>query len=150
LSQTDPIRIFVTHAWEESDDYQRVFEYLESSRNFYYKNTSEPDRQRPVDKESQREDLRRQIAPSEVVIVVPELYRRHAELVIFQVHFAKAADKPVVAMNFFGTKDSLPKAITELADEVASWDERSLVDALRRQARHEDTTRWDTIEFKLD
>jgi len=25
-----------------------------------------------------------------------------------------------------------------------------LIDALRRQARHEETTRWDTIEFKLD
>jgi hypothetical protein len=24
------------------------------------------------------------------------------------------------------------------------------VDAVKRQARHEDTTRWDTIEFKLD
>jgi hypothetical protein len=24
------------------------------------------------------------------------------------------------------------------------------VDAIRRQARHEETTRWDTIEFKLD
>jgi hypothetical protein len=24
------------------------------------------------------------------------------------------------------------------------------VDALRRQARHEETTRWDTIDFKLD
>jgi hypothetical protein len=25
-----------------------------------------------------------------------------------------------------------------------------LIDALRRQARHQETTRWDTIEFKLD
>jgi hypothetical protein len=25
-----------------------------------------------------------------------------------------------------------------------------LVDAVRKHARHEDTTRWDTIEFKLD
>jgi hypothetical protein len=24
------------------------------------------------------------------------------------------------------------------------------VDAIRKQARHEDTQRWDTIEFKLD
>ena len=30
------------------------------------------------------------------------------------------------------------------------WSERELVDAIRRQARHEDTARWDTIEFKLD
>jgi len=25
-----------------------------------------------------------------------------------------------------------------------------MADAIRRQARHEDTTRWDVIEFKLD
>ena len=35
-------------------------------------------------------------------------------------------------------------------NEVIDWDERALVDAIRRQARHEETTRWDTIEFKLD
>jgi hypothetical protein len=49
-----------------------------------------------------------------------------------------------------GSQLALPKTITDLADEIVDWDERALVDALRRQARHEDTTRWDTIEFKLD
>jgi hypothetical protein len=44
----------------------------------------------------------------------------------------------------------VPKAILDLANEVVEWDERGLVDALRKQARHEETTRWDTIEFKLD
>ena len=39
---------------------------------------------------------------------------------------------------------------SNLADEVVDWDERALVDAIKRQARHEDTTRWDTIEFKMD
>jgi len=38
MSQRDPIRVFVTHSFEESDDYTRVFEYLESARNFYYRN----------------------------------------------------------------------------------------------------------------
>jgi hypothetical protein len=37
-----------------------------------------------------------------------------------------------------------------MADEVSAWNERNLIDALRRQARHQETTRWDTIEFKLD
>jgi len=41
-------------------------------------------------------------------------------------------------------------ALNGLFDETVSWDERALVDAVKRQARHEDTTRWDTIEFKLD
>jgi hypothetical protein len=56
----------------------------------------------------------------------------------------------VVLMKPFGARKEVPKAILDLADEVVEWDERALVDAVRRQARHEETTRWDTIEFKLD
>src|ERR1700736_2083711 len=149
-SPTNPIRLFVTHAWVENDDYTRVFEYLEASGTFYYKNTSQPQAKRPIDKESQREDLRRQIAPCEVVVVVPAVYQLAPELVLFQMNFAKAADRPIVAMENFGSTAPLPKPIKDLADEVCAWTERDLIDALRRQARHEDTTRWDTIELKPD
>jgi hypothetical protein len=53
-------------------------------------------------------------------------------------------------MEPFASAKPLPKTITDLADEVSAWNQRSLIDALRRQARHQETTRWDTIEFKLD
>ncbi len=59
----------------ENDDYVRVFEYLEASGTFYYLNTSQPQAKRPIDKESQREDLRRQIAPCEVIVVLPAVYQ---------------------------------------------------------------------------
>jgi hypothetical protein len=149
-SPANPIRLFVTHAWMESDDYSRLFEYLEAPGTFYYTNTAQPGAKRPLDKESQREDLRRQIAPAEVLIVVPGVYWAAPELTLFQVNFAKAADRPVVALENFGSSAPLPRAILELADEVSAWNERHLIDALRRQARHQETTRWDTIEFKLD
>ena len=149
-SHNNPIRLFVSHAWLENDDYTRVFEYLEASGTFYYFNTSQPQAKQPIDKESQREDLRRQIAPCEVVIVLPAVYRIAQELVLFQMNFAKAADKPIVAMENFGSTEPLPKAIKDLADEVSAWNERNLIDALRRQARHQETTRWDSIDFKLD
>jgi hypothetical protein len=146
----NPIRLFVTHAWADTDDYSRIFEYLEASGTFHYKNTSQPQAKAPIDKESQREDLRRQIAPSEVIIVLPGAYLTAPELVLFQMNFAKAADRPIVAMENFGSNEPLPKAIRDLADEVSAWNERNLIDALRRQARHQETTRWDTIEFKLE
>jgi hypothetical protein len=149
-TRVNPIRLFVTHAWEENDDYARVFEYLEAPGTFYYQNTSQPQAKRPIDKESQREDLRRQIAPCEVVIVLPAAYRTAPGLVLFQMTFAKSADRPIVAMENFGSTEPLAKAIKDLADEVSAWNERSLIDALRRQARHQETTRWDTIDFKLD
>jgi hypothetical protein len=147
---TNPIRLFVTHCWQESDDYLRVFEYLEAPGTFYYRNTAQPQAKRPIDRESEREDLRRQIAPCEVVIVVPGVYRTAPELVAFQLNFAKSAERPVVAMENFGSTEPLPQAVRDLADEIVPWNERELIDALRRQARHQDTTRWDTIEFKLD
>jgi len=151
MSASDnPIRVFVTHCWLENDDYTRVFEYLEASGTFYYKNTSQPHAKKPLDKESQREELRRQIAPCEVVIVLPAVYRLEPELVMFQMAFAKAADRPLVALENFGSTEPLTKAIKDLADEVTAWNERNLIDALRRQARHQETTRWDTFEFKLD
>lgn len=150
MSQTNPVRIFVTHAWENTDDYLRVFEYLESARNFFYRNFSTPDHRPVGDKEALREDLRRQIAPVEAVIALSSLFETHQDLLLFELHFAKAAQKPVVLMKPFGAQRPLSKVLTDLADEIVDWDERALVDAIRRQARHEDTTRWDVIEFKLD
>ena len=149
-TRVNPIRLFVTHCWDENDDYSRVFEYLEAPGTFYYHNTSQPQAKRPIDKESEREELRRQIAPCEVVIVVPAAYRASPDLVLFQMNFAKAADRPIVAMENFGSTEPLPKAVKDLADEVSAWNERGLIDALKRQARHQESTRWDTIDFKLD
>jgi len=150
VSQANPVRIFVTHAWENSDDYLRVFEYLESSRTFFYRNYSAPEQRPQGDKEALREVLRKQIAPVEAVIALASLYDAHQDLLTFQVLYAQASHKPVILMKYFGMRRDPPKPIVELANEVVDWDERALVDALRRQARHEDTTRWDTIEFKLE
>jgi hypothetical protein len=148
--QKNPIRLFVCHAWIEDDDYLRVFEYLESADKFFYRNTSTPGKRPQGDKEVLREDLRRQITEAEVVIVPAALYRRHMDWVEFQLHCAKAFDKPIVVLEPFGSHDTLAPAVLELGDEVVPWDLRQLVDAIKRQARHEETTRFDVIEFKLD
>ena len=150
MSQANPVRLFVTHAWQNSDDYLRVFEYLESARTFFYKNYSTPDKRPSGDREAQREDLRQQISPVEAVIALSSLHATQQDLLTFQLLYAQASHKPVVLLKPFGGSGEAPKSILDLADEVVAWDERALVDAIRRQARHEETTRWDTIDFKLD
>jgi hypothetical protein len=150
MSQNNPIRLFITHAWETSDEYLRVFEYLESARNFFYTNLAAPDKAPSGGKEADREELRRQIAQAECVIAFPSLYRSHTDLLMFQLTFAKASDKPVILMRPFGANVVIPKEVTSLSDQVCDWDGRALVDAVKAQARHEESNRWDTIEFKLD
>jgi len=151
VSQSNPIRLFVSHLYAPDDDYFRVFEYLESARGFYYRNLSTPER-RPAasDKESIKEDLRRQIADAEAVIVLAGQYPRDPVIVEFQALYAKACDKPVIVMEPFGIAEPVPARLRELSDEILTWNEREMADAIRRQARHEETVRWDTIDFKPD
>ncbi len=147
MSQQDPIRVFVTHAWQDADDYLRLFEFLESARNFYYRNTSTPDKPPAGDTESQREDLRRQIGAAEILIALPGLYADQPDLTIFQMNYAKSQKKPVLLLKPFGSRLPMNKLLTDRADEVVDWDERGMVDAIRRLARHEGTSRYETVEF---
>jgi hypothetical protein len=150
ISQQNPVRIFVAHPFEETEDYLRVFEYLESSHNFYYRNVSVPDAKLATDPETARTELRRQIGLAEVVIIPAGLYKPYHSWIDFQLNCAKSFDKPVIVLEFFGVKDKLPVQLEALSDERIEWNERSIADAIRRQARHEDTARWDVIDFKLD
>ena len=149
ISQQNPVKVFVSHTFEPSDDYHRVFEYLESSHNFYYRNCSDPDK-RPADREAMKEELRRQIGLAEVVIVPSGQYQSKREWIDFQLNCAKGLDKPVVVLEAFGVKEKLPVQLEALGDEIVEWNERSIADAIRRQARHEETARWDVIDFKMD
>jgi len=149
ISQQNPVRVFVAHAFERSADYVRVFEYLESSHNFYYRNCSDPDR--PLaDPEKMKEELRRQINLAEITIVPAALYATHRETIDFILNCSRGLDKPVIVLEHFGVKEKIPVQLEALSDEIIEWNERSIADAIRRQARHEDTSRWDVVEFKLD
>jgi hypothetical protein len=151
MSQENPIRLFVSHLYAPDDEYFRVFEYLESAVNFFYKNLSAPEKPpRSMDRESLKEALRAEMADAEVVLLLASLHARDPVLIEFQALYAQACDKPIIVMEPFGTGATVPAKLRDVADEVVPWNTREMSDAIRRQARHEETTRWDTIEFKLD
>jgi len=151
VKDNNPIRLFVTHLYAPDEAYFRVFEYLESQPNFFYTNLATPEKvPRSKEKEAIREDLRRQMADAEVVVLLSSLHARDPVLIEYQGLYAQSCAKPLVVMEPFGTTESVPAKLREMADEVVPWNGREMADAIRRQARHENTTRWDTIEFKLD
>lgn len=151
MTEINPIRLFVTHLYAPDESYFRVFEYLESQPNFYYTNLATPEKlPRSKEKEAIREDLRRQMSEAEVVILLSSLYVRDPVTIEYQSLYAQSCDMPLIVMEPFGTTEPVPAKLREMADEVVSWNGREMADAIRRQARQEDTTRWDVIEFKPD
>ncbi len=150
MSQENPIRIFVTHCFSASDDYLRFFEFLESSKNFFYRNCSDPDAVTVGGgTEALREELRRQIAQAEIVIALDSTYQQNRDLLVFQLNAAQASDKPIVAMELYGQVMDIADEVKKRTNAVAPWNERMMVDIILREARHEATNRWDVIEFEL-
>ena len=43
--------------------------------------------------------------------------------------------------------DPVPATLLTQASETTAWNERAMIDAIRRLARHEDPKRWATIDF---
>ncbi|MEJ2601677.1 MAG: TIR domain-containing protein [Gammaproteobacteria bacterium] len=147
MSEDNPIRVFVSHAFSESDDYLRVFEYIESNPNFYYVNTSQPDRIPSGGSEAYKQALREQIEASETVIVLAGLYEQKRDWVRYQLNAAQALGRPVIALNGFGGALPMPEELAGVAQEQPGWNEREIVDAIKRTARNEDTNRWEVIDF---
>jgi hypothetical protein len=150
MSAKNPIRVYVTHAFAGHQDYHRLFEYLEALPNFFYRNCSVPDHlPRTGGKEALKEEYRTQMKTAEVVVVLSSLYIENEFWTTYQMDVAQATNLPLVAVEPFGVSVKIPAELAKRAGEVVGWNERLIVDAVRRQARHEDTARWDVIEFKL-
>jgi hypothetical protein len=123
---------------------------LEALPNFFYRNCSVPDHLPATGgKEGLKEEYRTQLKTAEVVVVLSSLYIENEYWTTYQMDAAQASNLPLVALEPFGVNVKVPAEVAKRATEVVGWNERLIADALRRQARHEDTHRWDTIEFKL-
>ena len=148
MSEDNPIRVYVTHNFMETDDYLRVFEFLESVERFFYLNISKPEN---VPKsggiDAIQYELITQIKECEAVIVLASLYDEQTDLVLYQMDVAEANGKPLIAIRPFGGMQETSPALVERVNEHLDWNEREMVDALTRQARLEDTSRWDVVDF---
>ncbi len=147
MSEQNPIRVFVTHSFGESENYLRVFEFLESVDRFYYLNVSRPDATVNGGMDAVKDELIAQIKLAEAVFVMPDLYERQADLVNFMMDVADANKIPMIVIRPFGQVSETPPELIQRCKEHIEWNSREFVDALKRQARNEDTARWETIDF---
>lgn len=148
MSEKNPIRVFVTHAFAESDDYLRVFEFLESVDRFYYLNMSKPENiPSEGGLEAIKDELIQQIKGSEVVVIVSDVYELKTDLVSYMMDVAEANNIGMIAIRpFGGVAETASDVVARVAEHI-EWNDRELVDAIKRQGRGEDTARWEVIDF---
>lgn len=151
MSEKDPFRVFVTHLFQENEDYRRVFDYLESRDNFFYRASSNPDNVPTTGgAEAIKEELREQIKPAEVVILPIAMFELNKELVRYQIDVAQAGKKPILGIESFGGTVQMSKEVIDKCNDVIEWNERTIISSIKKLARNEDTAEWEVIEFTLD
>lgn len=148
MYENNPIRVFVTHCFSEDEDYLRFFEFLEGVDRFFYVNCSKPQNV-PASggMDAIKAELIAQIKEAEAVVVLANQFAQKGDIIRFQMDVADANEIPMIAVRPFGGVTETPRELTERVSEHIEWNSREMADALRRQARLEDTARWDVIDF---
>jgi len=148
VSEKKPIRVFVTHAFNESDDYLRVFEFLESVDRFFYLNVSKPENL-PAEggAEAIRDELIKQIKEAEAFVVIADVLEAQGDLVRYMMDVAEANDIGMMSIHPFGVDAETPQDVVGRVTDDLEWNARSIVDTITLLARGQETVRWEVVDF---
>ncbi len=148
MSEKNPIRVFVAHTFIESDDYLRIFEFLESVDRFFYVNVSKPENiPAQGGLEAIKDELIAQIKDSEVVVIVNDALAEKPDLVDYMMDVAEANDINIISIQPFGHIGETPPQIVGRVKDDMEWNARTIADAITYQARGQETSRWEVVDF---
>ena len=135
MPQLHRYRIFISHAWRYNADYYRLINRLDEAPNFLYSNYSVPEHD-PVDADNiskLKEELRQQIRPVEVVIILGGMYVAYSDWIQFEIDFAQYLSKPILGVRPWAAQ-VMPQAVQNAADEIVGWNAPTIISAIRRLA----------------
>lgn len=124
--------VFISHVWDYSADYWRVVQFLNEAPNFDWNNLSVPEHD-PVGTERLEYELRNQMRPADVFLIIAGMYAAHSGWIEFELGFARRIGRPIVGIRKWGG-ERMPRAIQSAAVEIVGWNGASVVSAIRRHA----------------
>lgn len=127
--------LFISHSWDYDDEYERMVELLESKSYFKFRNYSVPEHD-DLDATSDLElkiELRKQINPASVVVVLAGMYVNHSKWIKEEIKIAESKDKSILGVKPHGNKQ-VPEYVQEHSDDMVGWRGISVVKAIRELA----------------
>lgn len=125
--------LFISHAWNYSDDYNTVVKWLNDAQNFSWKNYSVPSHDSCSEKTNSglKNCLTRQISPASGVIIISGMYAAHSDWIDYEIDEAVRLGKTIIGLKPRG-QERVPQKVQDHAKEMVSWNSASLIDAIRR------------------
>ena len=150
MTSKGPIRLFVAHTFAEHEDFYKVIEYIESKDSFLYVNSASLAKPAGTGPDALQEELRKQIALAEVIIVPVNIYKSNPELIDYELRVAQNFGTKVMGVRPFGVDAELPKALRDCCAEIVEWESRRMIATIKKLARNEEIPAYETVEFTLE
>jgi hypothetical protein len=131
-------KLFISHAWDYADDYDRLVALLNASPLFLWDNLSVPQEsplgilaRLPKSHRNIVRQLDERILKSDCVLVLAGMYVAHRGWIQSEIEAAQEFHKPVIAVEPRGS-ERFPDAVMHAADARVGWNGNSIVSAIQR------------------
>jgi len=127
--------IFISHAWDYNDEYDRVVDFLNDFNELKWQNHSVPIEE-PLDTVNDthlKSELRKQIRTTAIVLVLAGMYSAHREWIQKEIEIANEFDKPIVGIRPNGSEQT-PNVVENASVEMVGWRQNSVVEAVVEHA----------------
>ncbi len=129
-------RLFIGHAWQYNEDYDRLVEMLDSAKFFKWTNYSVPqDRPKEATDDSElRQALRNQMRSTNCILIISGMYVAYRDWIQHEIDVAAEWGKPVIGIRPRGN-ERVPRAVSSVADVMVGWYTPSIISEIRKRAK---------------
>lgn len=135
MSDTDNLKLFISHAWCHDGHYQNVVDWLNAAVNFSWQNCSDPRIECLADQslEGLRQAMSEQIDQASIVILLTGMCATQYDWIEYIVEEAQARDKKIIGLKPWGG-ERIPVNIQFAVDQygiMLRWESSQLIKAIR-------------------
>lgn len=127
--------LFISHAWQYNEDYNRLVQMLDGAKRFRWMNHSVPE-ERPKDShddDALLEALGNQLRPTGCVLVISGMYVAYRDWVQREIDLAAQWGKPMIGIKPRGSM-AVPREVSSAAEVMVRWHTPSIVSEVRKRA----------------
>lgn len=128
-------RIFISHSWSYSKQYDKIEEFLKQEGILFY-NHSVP-KNNPIHTNGTDAQLEAAIDAKvkgcSCVIILAGVYATYSKWINKEIKIAKKYNKPIIAVEYWGSEKT-SSVVKGAADVIVKWQAKSVADAVRKYA----------------
>jgi hypothetical protein len=125
--------LFISHAWDRHDEYERLVAMLDSASNFAWRNYSVPKTDPLPGGRNLGSQLQAQIKPVNAALILAGMFVNHSDVILKEIELAQGYSKPIIGIVPWGNERT-PVQVEEASVVMVGWNTDSIVTAIRKHA----------------